>query len=96
MAGVALTAAVIMVTLLLAIAAYRRGTGRRHALLPIEVAEELVEHKLGCLREPPGRVELELSLLLGVKPGSVVREHDRAPSRLPVADARAGSRGLPR
>ena len=61
-----LTAASFVAILTLALVAYRRGARRRPTLLPTQVVEELTEHKLRCLGEPPERVELELGLLLGV------------------------------
>ena len=67
MSGVALAVAEVVVTVLLAVFAYRRGSGRGQGFLPTDVVEELADHKLRCLAEPPERVKLELCLLLGVK-----------------------------
>jgi len=61
---IALAAFAAIVTAL-ARSAFRRGRRRDTRRLPSALGSELRAHKLGCLGEPPERVDLELRLLLG-------------------------------
>lgn len=87
-----LALATAIVTALLARAAYRRGCRRAAPLLPAATVAELRAHKIACLGEPPERVALELSLLLGVAEGAGARPdetHRHAATRRGRADASA-------